>query len=78
MSDGPLPRLFWRLADHLDYLLTLVRLRMVEAVAGPEPETPADLRWKCDREQLERAFPVLDCKEPGCGDLPLRRPPPKG
>ena len=65
MTDSPLQRLFWRVLDALDYLLTLVRLRIVEAVAGPEPETPADQRRKCDREQLERAFPMLDCKEPG-------------
>jgi len=65
MTDSPLRRLFWRLADHLEYLLTLVRLRILDALAGPEPETPADLRRERDREQLERAFPMLDCKEPG-------------
>jgi hypothetical protein len=65
MTDSPLRRLFWRVVDALDYLLTLVRLRILDALAGPEPETPADLRRKRDREQLERAFPMLDCKEPG-------------
>ena len=65
MTDSPLRRLFWRLADHLEYLLTLVRLRILDALAGPEPETPADLRRERDREQLERAFPMLDCKESG-------------
>jgi hypothetical protein len=34
--------LFWRVADQLDYLLTLARLRILDALAGPEPETPAD------------------------------------
>jgi hypothetical protein len=32
----------WRVADHLDYLLTVVRLRTLDALAGPLPETPAD------------------------------------
>ena len=44
MADGPLRRLFWRAADHLDYLPTLARLRILDALAGPEPETPADRR----------------------------------
>jgi hypothetical protein len=64
MTDSPLQRLFWRVVDALDYLLTLVRLRILDALAGPEPETPADLRRKRDREQLERAFPEIHCKEP--------------
>ena len=64
MSDSPLQRLFWRVVDAVDYLLTLVGLRILGALAGPEPETPADLRRGWDREQLERAFPMLDCKEP--------------
>ena len=65
MSDGLLARLFWRVVDALDYLLTLVRLRILDALAGSEPETPADQQRKRDREQLERAFPEIDCKEPG-------------
>ena len=28
--------------DHFDYLLTLARLRILEVLAGPLPETPAD------------------------------------
>jgi hypothetical protein len=50
MADGPLRRLFWRVADELDYLLTLARLRILDAVAGPLPETPADR----ERERMER------------------------
>jgi hypothetical protein len=49
MADRPLRRLFWLVADHLDYLLTLARLRILDALAGPEPETPADRR----RERVE-------------------------
>jgi hypothetical protein len=42
MADGPLRRLFWRVADALDYLVTLVRLLILDAIVGPEAETPAD------------------------------------
>jgi hypothetical protein len=38
-------------ADELDYLLTLARLRILDALAGPEPETPAD--QPCERERME-------------------------
>ena len=42
MTDGRLERLFWRVADQLDYLVTLASLRILDALAGPLPETPAD------------------------------------
>ena len=42
MVDGPLRRLFWRVADRLDYLLTLVSLRILDALAGPLPDMTAD------------------------------------
>jgi hypothetical protein len=35
-------RLFWRVLDWLDYQVWNARLRMVDAVYGPEPETDAD------------------------------------
>jgi hypothetical protein len=63
MSDGLLARFFWQVVDDLDYLVTLARLRIVDAVAGPEPQTPADQQRERDREQLERAFPEIDCNE---------------
>jgi hypothetical protein len=44
MADGPLRRLFWRVADELDYLWTLATLRILDALVGPEPETAADLQ----------------------------------
>jgi hypothetical protein len=37
MFDSGLRRFFWRIVDHLDYVLTLVRLRILDAVAGPLP-----------------------------------------
>ena len=60
MADRPLRRLFWRMADDLDYLVTLVRLRVLDALAGPEPETPADQQRKRNRERLERGFPEIE------------------
>jgi hypothetical protein len=53
MADEPLRRLFWRVADALDYLLTLARLRILDALAGPLPETPADQQRARDRERTE-------------------------
>jgi hypothetical protein len=53
MTDGPLRRLFWRVADALDYLLTLARLHILDALAGPEPATPADQQRARDREQID-------------------------
>jgi hypothetical protein len=50
-------KLFWRVADQLDYLLTLARLRILDAVCGPLPETRADQRRRHDRERIGRAFP---------------------
>jgi hypothetical protein len=64
MTEGPRRRLFWRLAGEVDYLLTLVWLRILDALAGPLLETPADQQRKRDRERIERAFPNLDGKEP--------------
>jgi hypothetical protein len=43
MADRPMRRLFWRVAEN-DYLVTLARLRVLDALAGPPPETPADQR----------------------------------
>ena len=48
------------MADHLDYLLTLAKLRILDALAGPEPETDGDRRRKRDRERIERVFPEID------------------
>ncbi len=45
------------LADDLYYLLTQIRLRILDALAGPEPETAADQQRRRDRERITRAFP---------------------
>jgi hypothetical protein len=46
-----MPKLFWRVADQLDYLVKLARLRILDVLAGPEPETAADLQR--ERERIE-------------------------
>jgi hypothetical protein len=60
MTDGPLRRFFWRVADQLHYLVTLARLRILDALAGPLPETPADRQWQRDRDRIKRAFPEIE------------------
>jgi hypothetical protein len=63
MIDRPLRRLFWRVADALDYLLTLAKLHILDALAGPAPETAADHQRKREREQIAKAFPALGDEE---------------
>jgi hypothetical protein len=57
---GRLRRLFWRVADNLDYLVTLTRLRVLDAIVVPLPETPADQQREQDRERLRKAFPEIE------------------
>ena len=59
MLDTRLGRVFWSIVDVLDYVLTLARLRILDAVAGPEPETSADQQREVNREGIERAFPKI-------------------
>jgi hypothetical protein len=42
MARGRLARFFWRVVGALDYFLTLARLRILDALARPEPETRTD------------------------------------
>jgi hypothetical protein len=51
-----LSRIFWRVLDGLDYRVTQVRLSMVDAVYGPEPETETDRQRGCDQDPLESAW----------------------
>ena len=60
VATGRLRRLFWRVADDLDYLVTLTRLRVLDAIVGPFPETPADQQREQDRERLRKAFPEIE------------------
>ena len=60
MPETRLGRTLWRIADGLDYWLTLTKLRILDALAGSELETPADLQRRRDRERIERAFPKIE------------------
>ena len=60
MLETRLGRILWRIADHLDFALTLMRLRILDVLAAPELETPADLQRRHDRERIERAFPKIE------------------
>jgi hypothetical protein len=60
VATGRLRRLFWRVADDLDYLVTLTRLRVLDAIVGPLPETPADQQREQDWERLRKAFPEIE------------------
>jgi len=60
VADGRLRQLFWRVADQLDYVVTLARLRILDALAGPLAETPADRQRRQDRERLRKAFPEIE------------------
>jgi hypothetical protein len=52
MLDVRLQRVLSRIADSLDYWLTLARLRIVDVLSGPEPKTPADQQREHDRERI--------------------------
>ena len=45
-----LRRLVWRALDWLDYRVWDARLRLVDSLYGPEPETEAD----CERSRQEQ------------------------
>ena len=57
MLDTRLRRFFWRIVDGLDYALTLARLRILDSLTGPLPETPEDQQRERHRDRLERVFP---------------------
>jgi len=42
MLETQLGRILWRIADGLDYWLTLTKLRILDALTGPLPEMPED------------------------------------
>jgi hypothetical protein len=57
MADGLLGRVVRRVIDAADHWLMQARLGIVDAVCGPEPETPADEKRKADRERPRRMVP---------------------
>jgi hypothetical protein len=60
MLDTGLRRFIWHIVDGLDYVMTLTKLRILDALAGSELETPADLQRRHDPERIERAFPKIE------------------
>jgi hypothetical protein len=60
MLETRLGRILWRIADGLDYWLTLTKLRILDALTGPLPETPEDQRREAGRERMQRAFPEIE------------------
>jgi len=60
MADRRTAWLYWRALDGVDYWLTLAGLRILDALAGPLPETTADQRRERERERLERVFPEIE------------------
>jgi hypothetical protein len=60
MTDTRLGRFFWRVADQLDYLLTLAGLCILDALAGLLPETAADQQRQQDRMERPRST-VIGC-----------------
>jgi hypothetical protein len=59
MLDTGMRRFIWRIADGLDYALTLARLRILDALTGPLPGTSEDQQRKRRRDRLEKAFPKI-------------------
>jgi hypothetical protein len=49
-----------RALDHLDYVITYARLRILDWIYGPEPPTPADKQRERNRDRLREAFPKVD------------------
>jgi hypothetical protein len=47
---------FWRVIGQFEYRVMDVRLRIADAICGPEPETEADRQRNRDRQRLERAL----------------------
>jgi hypothetical protein len=60
MLEARLGCILWRIADGLDYWLTLTKLRILDALTGPLPETPEDKQRERDRDRLERALPKIE------------------
>jgi hypothetical protein len=57
-------RLWAELLDHADYLLTLMRLTVLDWFAGPPPETATDRAIREEGERLRKAFPQIDFDHP--------------
>jgi hypothetical protein len=61
--------------NDLDYVVTLTKLRILDALAGPLPKTSADRRREQDQERIDRAFPKKSRERQGRGSLHHHRQP---
>lgn len=50
--------------DRAGYLATLARLRLLDWIATPIPETPSDRAIREEGERLRKAFPNTDFDDP--------------
>jgi hypothetical protein len=46
------------------------RLRVLDTIAGPVPETPVDRAIREERERLRKAFPTVDFDDPRPRTIP--------
>jgi hypothetical protein len=60
MPETRLGRMLWFIADGFDYVLTLARLRILDALTGPLPETPEDQQKERRRDQFQKAFSEIE------------------
>jgi hypothetical protein len=58
--------------DQLDYLVALARLRILDALAGPLPETPASPQRQRDDEKIEERSRDRALKSRACQSVPYR------
>jgi hypothetical protein len=73
MIPVALVRLLRRVVDAVGYHFTHVRLRLLDRILGPLPETHTDRAIREEGERLRKAFPQIDFDDP----KPRIEPPPK-
>ena len=57
---GAIRHCWWWVIDRVDYLITTVRLAILDRFLGPESPTNADLKREQHVHRLQRAFPDID------------------
>jgi hypothetical protein len=57
---GVIRHCWWWVIDRVDYLITTVRLAILDRFLGPEPPINADLKREQNVHRLQRAFLDFD------------------
>jgi hypothetical protein len=57
-------RLVYTVLDRAGYLAIVARLRVLDWLAGPPPETPTERAIREEGERLRKAFRKLDFDDP--------------